>query len=235
MRVSDTTHTKRRRRAIRETGGFSLVEAIAAIAILVILTYLLLRFFTGVQDVYGYSMNAVSLQDSARVALEIISQDVRSTVARPDDIPGSDIRFHQPDSASIWIVCSGEPSTGATSEMLEVAYRHNARQLERAFVDDSNSAWNIYGDRDNADDQDGFQPVIEGVFAQTFICYDRSMTPYQPDNESTPPYMVSIILTLMDPHSYERWQSVGAAQRNALERQTLQTFRKSVRVGSGEL
>jgi len=214
--------------------AFTLIEMLIAMSILACLMLVLFKFFGNVQTAWSTSINTTELYENARVVLDVITRDLQSAVARANDIPGQHIRFRQEDANSLWFVTAGNPSAAANSSLVEVGYRLSNDQFERAFVDDTNAAWNIYGARDDADDQDGYQKVIDCVLEQEFVCYDATMTEYMPDtlNEETNlPTMISIILTLMDARSYELRGRLPPAQRQDLEQQTSRTFRKTVYLG----
>ena len=210
---------------------FSLVELLLTMGILVILIMILFRFFANLQTAWSASMNTTELYESARATLDVVTRDLRSALATSDDIPGEHIRFDQPDAQSLWLVTAGEPPEGASCGLVEIGYRWQDQQFQRAFVDDTSSAWNIYGYRDDAADQAGYHSVVDAVMALEFICYDASMQAYTPSNATELPNVVSVALTLMDQHSYRLWQRLPTDRQAALEQKACRTFRKSIFLG----
>ncbi|OGV74249.1 MAG: hypothetical protein A3K19_14145 [Lentisphaerae bacterium RIFOXYB12_FULL_65_16] len=223
-----------KRRAPRRY-AFTLLEMLVAMAVLAVVMLILFRFFANVQDAWSVSMNTTELYENARVALDIVTRDLQATVAKANDIPGQHIRFHQDSDDKLWFVTSGDPSDAAKASLIEVGYRMSDNQFERAFVDDTNANWNIYGERDDAHDQDGYLRVVGGVLSESFVCYDSSLTPYTPNNagnETMLPSMVSVTLKLIDSKSYELWKRLPLAQRPELENKVSRTFRKTIYLGN---
>ena len=85
--------------------------------------------------------------------------------------------------------------------------------------------------RDDADDQDGYHTIIDGVIDLQFICYGQHMIPYQPRNANQLPYIVTISLTLLDSDSYRQWKRASAARREEIEKEAARTFKKSIYLG----
>jgi hypothetical protein len=118
---------------------------------------------------------------------------------------------------------------------LEVGYRLNGTTLERAEVNELDSEWNPYGDRDSADHQYGYQPVVDRVIAFRFICYDDRMVAYVPEQDSSSPAMVGLALTLLDTKSFARWQQLSEPQKSIYASQQARTFRKTVQIPTQQL
>ncbi len=214
--------------------GFSLIEMFLAMGLLAFLMLVLFRFFANVQSAWTLSMNTTDLYENSRVVLDVITRDLQSAVARADDIPGQHIRFHQPAPDQLWFITAGEPTPAAHSSLMEVGYRLNDNCFERAFVDDSNTNWNVYGARDDADDQDGYHRVVDAVLAETFTCFDEQMVSYVPNTLTTEtqlPAVISVTLVLMDSKSFKLWERLPTAQRPDLERKAARTFRKTIYLG----
>ena len=225
---------KRSRRS--KLGGFTLLEMMIAMGILAFMMLVLFKFFANVQDAWTQSMNTTELYENGRVVLDVITRDLQASIAKADDIPGQDILFCQPDASSLWFITASDPSSEAHSSLMEVGYRLNDRQFERAFVDDSDTEWNVYGARDDAHDQGGYQRVIPGVISQEFICYDSSTddvrTPGDASMETALPSMISVVLKLMDSKSFKLWERLPTEKQLELEKKASRTFRKTVYLGN---
>ncbi len=212
---------------------FTLLEMLVSMAIIAFLMLVLCRFFANVQLAWTASMNTTELYENARVALDVITRDMQAAVARSNDMPGQHITFHQPDSGKLWFIAVGfPPSPAAASSLVEIGYRFSENRFERAFVDDTCDEWNVYGDRDDADDQDGYIRVVEGVVGLEFVCYSRGTTPYTPSQNHELPNMVGVVLTLMDSKSYKLWEQLTPARRTILEKKVARTFRKTIFLGN---
>gem|GEM_PF-1789623 len=211
---------------------FTLIEMLLAMTVLVVVVLLLFRFFANLQTAWTSSMNTTALYGNARATLDVVTRDLRSALAVSDDIPGQHICFNQPNDTALWFVTAGEPPAGASCGLVEVGYRWQDHQFQRAFVDETNGAWNIYGARDSADDQAGYQPVVGGVMDLSFVCYDANMQAYRPNQATALPKVLSVAVTLMDEHSFKLWQRLPTDRQTALEQKVCRTFRKSIFLGN---
>jgi len=209
-------------------GGFTLVETLVSLAVLSVIMLTICRFFANAQAVCTASLNRTELYQSARVLLEIVTSDLQTATAKRDDIPGQHIYLHQPSADSLWYVSVGDAGPAARCSLLEVGWRLKENQIERAFVSDSCTSWNIYGARDDASAQDGYQQVVEGVMSLSFLCYNASSVQYTPTQATSLPTRVIVVVKLMDDKSFRLWQRLPVDQRVDLERRVCRTFRKSV-------
>jgi type II secretory pathway component PulJ len=209
---------------------FTLIELLVAAALVVLIALLAYRFFANLQNVWQHSLGRTNTHEDARLALGLLARDLQTAVAHADDRPGFDIRFHQPSDTELWLVCDSAADSTVPCTLVEVGYRLREDRLERAFVDQSNAAWNIYGDRDDADDQGGYQTVIDGVSSLRFECYDDARQAMVPAQLSQLPTMVCITLSTMDARDRARWRALPADQRPTFEKQAARTFWRSVRL-----
>lgn len=85
---------------------FTLIEILAAMAVLSILMLMLFQFFGSAQKAWSHTEANAEVFESARVIFEVIQRDLQGAVARKDDIPGKNITFCWSDSSTSW------PSTG---------------------------------------------------------------------------------------------------------------------------
>jgi len=216
------------RRQLRMARGFTLVEMMASMGLLVFLMLILFRFFGNMQAAWTTSMSSVELYEDARIAMDVIIRDLDTAMITYNDIPGQHIRLHQAGPSTLWFVTSGVTTDTAESSIIEVGYRLHAHRLQRAFVDDSCESWSIYGERDDADDQFGYQTVVRGVVGLQFICYDKNMQQYMPSQDATPPAMISVVLTLLDPRTFRLWERMSTSRQVELQQKSARTFRKTI-------
>lgn len=208
--------------------GFTLIEILVSLAVLSVLMLTICRFFSNAQTVCAASLNRTELYQSARAVLGVVTSDLQAATAKRDDIPGQHIYFHQPSADSLWCVSVGDAGPAARCSLLEVGWRLKENQIERAFVSDSCTSWNIYGARDDAGDQDGYQRVVDGVMSFSFLCYNASSAQYTPTQATSLPTRVIVVVKLMDDKSFRLWQRLPAEGRVDLEKKVCRTFRKSV-------
>lgn len=228
------SNTNRRRQATRRRcRRFTLVEILVSVALLVFVCFLVFKLFSRLQTAYSQSLRTTNTAENARLAFNIIEQDLHAAVCGRNDIPGCHIEFHQPDEQSVWFVATGHGTTESDTGLLEIGYRVHDFALQRAFVDDGCSEWNVYGHRDDASHQDGYHTVVDGVLDLRIVCYGNRMIPYQPVNADQLPYMVTITMTLLDSRSFRLLESAPTQRRAALVRESARTFRKTVYLGGG--
>ncbi|MBT3381740.1 MAG: hypothetical protein HN742_43200 [Lentisphaerae bacterium] len=208
-----------------------MIESLVSVALLAVIMLTICRFFSNAQTIGTASLNTTELYQDARVILDVVTTDLRGATARRDDIPGQHIYFHQPDASSLWFVAVGDAGPGARSSLIELAYRFEENQIERAFVGDASTAWNIYGQRDDASDQHGYQEVADGIMSLEFLCYNARSELYTPSQTTTLPVMVVVSLKMMDGRSYDFWQRLPQDKREEFELKTCREFRKTVSLG----
>jgi len=219
----------RPRRTLVCRARFTLLEILIAVGLLVIVVLLAYKFFANLQNIWQHSVGRANTHEDGRLALGLIAADLDAALARVDDRPGYDICFHQPSTTQLWFVTDAAADTTVDCPLVEVAYRLTGQRLERAFVDQSCSAWNIYGERDDADDQGGYQTVIDGVTALEFRCYDAAGLPLTPSQSTRLPATVCVMISVLDARDLQRWQMLPVADRPIFEKQNARTFWKTVR------
>jgi len=216
----------------RARSCFTTLELMVAMVLVMFITVMLVKFFSNMQNAWRYTMNTTAVYEDSRIAFDIVTRDLQTAIARADDIPGKHIRFHQPDSESLWFMTVGETSREATCNLIEVGYRLENDELQRAFVDNSNAAWNVYGDRDEASDQDGYRRIISGVLVLKISCLDNSLTSYVPSHETSLPFAVTIEMTLLDRQSRKLAEKLPADKQAELRAKMARSFRKTIHVNS---
>lgn len=216
-------HAPRRQR-------FTLVELMAAVALIAVLGGILIRVCANMQNAYNQSIRVAAMAEDARAVFSLIGRDLRLSVTRQDDIPGYNIRIHQPSESELWFITANESGSGAGASLIEVAYRLNGNTLERAEVDESHASWNPYGDRNDASQQGGFQPVVDRVMTFSLTCYDSRPVPLMPDQSSQSPAMVGVTISLMDSKSFQEWQRLPEAERDSYAGQRARLFYKLIQV-----
>lgn len=216
-------HASRRQR-------FTLVELMAAVALLAVLGGILVRVCANMQNGYNQSIRMAAMAEDARAVFSLLGRDLRLSVTRQDDIPGYNIRIHQPSESELWFITANESGSGAGASLIEVAYRLNGNTLERAEVDESHPSWNPYGDRTDASQEGGFQPVVDRVVSFSLTCYDSRPVPLKPDQSSQSPAMVGVSISLMDSKSFQEWQRLPESERAAFVGQRARLFYKLIQI-----
>jgi type II secretion system protein J len=208
--------------------AFTLLELLLATTLVVVIALLAYKFFSNLQNVWRHSAGRTATHEDARLALELVARDLQRAVARADDRPGLHILINQPSETQLWFVTDAAADSTASCSFVEVAYRLADDCLQRAFVDQSCSAWNIYGDRDDADDQGGYRTVIDGVVGLRFVCYDGQYIVTTPDQTHQMPTLIEIRLSILDAQDLARWKALPSADRPAFEKRAARTFWKTV-------
>jgi type II secretion system protein J len=208
--------------------AFTLIELLLATSLVVIIALLAYKFFANLQNVWQHSAGRTNTHEDARLALELVARDLQRAVARLDDRPGFDILVNQPSSTQFWFVTDAAADSTATCSFVEVGYRLTEDRLERAFVDQSCAAWNIYGNRDDASSQGGYQTVINGVVGFRFVCYDGQYLVTTPDQTPHMPTLIGISLSVLDAPDLARWKTLSSTARPAFEKKSARSFWKTV-------
>lgn len=209
---------------------FTLVELLAAVALLAVLGGILVRVGANMQNAYNQSIRLAAMAEDARAVFSLIGRDLRLSVTRQDDIPGYNIRIHQPSESELWFITANESGSGAGASLIEVAYRLNGSTLERAEVDESAPSWNPYGNRTDASQEGGFQPVVDRILRFSLTCYDKRLVALVPDQSSQSPAMVGVTISLLDAKSFQQWERLAEPQRSIFASQRARVFRKLVQV-----
>ncbi len=214
---------------------FTLMELLAAVALFAVLGGVLVRLYGNLQKAYNQSIRLAAMAEDARSVFALLSRDLRLSLTREDDIPGCSIKIHQPSESEIWFVTANDATSDKGASLLEVSYRLDGTTLERAEVDDSDPSWNPYGDRDDASQEAGFQPVIDHVMSFSLTCYDSSLAALIPDQSTQAPAMVGVTISLMDDKSFAMWQRLGTStERDEYAKKMARVFRKMVQVPAAQ-
>lgn len=233
-------------RSARARHGFTLVELMVVVALVAVLGGILVRFSANVQNSYNQSIRLAALAEDARAIFALLSRDLRLSTTRADDTPGNSIRIHQPDESQIWFVTANEAGSGQGSSLVEVAYRLEGTELQRAEIDDRVSVWNPYGNRNDIGALDlsslteadkaivkGYQTVADRVVGFTLVCYDSRLVSLAPNQSTQSPAMVGVTLALLDSKSFQHWQRLAtAAERDEFARTRARVFRKMIQIPS---
>ena len=91
---------------------FTLVELLAAVALLAVLGGILIRVCANMQSAYNQSIRMAAMAEDARTVFSLIGRDLRLSITREDDIPGYNIRIHQPGPSELWFVSANESGNG---------------------------------------------------------------------------------------------------------------------------
>jgi type II secretory pathway component PulJ len=227
---------------------FTLVELLAAMAVLVVMMFLLFRFIAGAQQAWSVATSSQEVYEKARIALDLITRDLQCAVARANDVPGQHIRFQQVSADQIRFVsngaigAAGSDSAPSASLLAEVGYQFDTYAFDRALENSAGAAtgWNIYQDRSGVNpscvnQQGGFYDVIDGVLGLQFLCYNDSLVPVLPwigtGIETGLPYAVDVRLRVMDSKSFLRWKLLNTADRSRLESEVALSFSKMIFLG----
>ena len=232
---------------------FTLVELLAAMAVLVVMMFLLFRFIAGAQQAWSVATSSQEVYEKARIALDLITRDLQCAVARANDVPGQHIRFQQVSADQIRFVsngaigAAGSDSAPSASLLAEVGYQFDNPNyaFDRASENtkcpvgpDPLGRWDIYQDRNAAaaciNNQTHFQEVIDGVLGLQFLCYNDTLnvvSPWIGVVETGLPYAVDVRLRVMDSKSFLRWKLLNTADRSRLESEVALSFSKMIFLG----
>lgn len=169
MRHRSTKQCRNHRKA-----AFTLVEILAAMAVLVVLMGVLFTFLSAAQTAWSLAETNSRIYENAQVALDVITRDLQSAIA--SNLTGREIPFYRnpdldsADWADDWdkrramaFVAAVEPNTEAKSLLCEIRYElytgplaahreqrywlRRARTCDRTTSDPptDNPSWDFYG------------------------------------------------------------------------------------------
>jgi hypothetical protein len=193
--------------------SFTLIELLAAMAVLVVVMGVLFQFFGSAERAWSRAETNTRIYESARIALGLITRDLQSAVA--SSRAGAEIPFYVWPGAGggsgerLSFIARVETNTEAKADLCEIVYAWkdsgaNAKELRRARDCDRTSSgvntdWDFYGKTDAAwaSTHAPLQTVIPGVTAFSLICIDRSGA-VMSGTSNTLPAAVLVSLTLID-------------------------------------
>lgn len=230
---------------------FTLVELLAAMAVLVLMMFLLFRFIAGAQQAWSVANSSQEVFEKARIAMDLITRDLQSALARSNDVQGYHIRFQQVDESTLRFVgdavigSEGSSSRASLSPLCEIGYELQSNEFNRVALhscEEAGCTWDLYRDRSGGTSYfghaGGFQQVIDGVLGLRFVCYNESMVAVEPwlgtGVDTALPARVDVQLRVMDSKSFSRWQLLPAADKSKFESEVALDFTKTVFLGDRE-
>ena len=222
------------KKARRPERFFTLIEMLAAMAVLSILMLMLFQFFGSAQKAWSSTEANAEVFENARVIFDIVQRDLQGAVARLNDIPDQNIAFNwasTPSSdAHLWLVSAGADD----GSLNEVGYQWtttgtaDAYTLRRASVDVTHGA-DPYVARRDPPGATGYQPVADGVINFVLSCSPIS---YTAGEKPTLPDAVMVQMTLLDKKSFDLWTRLTGAPKADLATRKARTFSKVILLGS---
>lgn len=238
------------RRNLTTRHHFSLVELMIAMTILSLIMMLVMWILVRSQSMTRSNSAVTQIHESARVAMDIVERDIRTSVT--SSVLGREIGFYlgtpapldsPPDSLHLCLVSSTDPPTNANSRLAEISYRHHADPtttspippftLMRQIVTDTDSAnWDFRGrplnwwrnDTVSANGPPAYERVIGGVAEFSIKCFDSDDVEILPGTELTEmPFRIEINLVVFD----ERLADAPESERFKTQR----SFTKIIRPG----
>jgi type II secretory pathway pseudopilin PulG len=203
---------------------FTLVELLAAMAVLVLLMTVVFSFLVSAQKAWSLTETNTRIYENAQVAFEVLTRDLQSAMFSADT--GREIPFYtgpsdatSPSNVVLAFAAEVDPSEVATSRVCEIQYLcytqpgdpDNSFWLRRSRTCDrttsgTNADWDFYADTTTGtttnwvSTRDPAQKVVDGVEGLTLVCYDASGNSLaQPSYAAALPKAVQITLTLFDP------------------------------------
>ncbi|WP_243029311.1 prepilin-type N-terminal cleavage/methylation domain-containing protein [Thermus altitudinis] len=150
--------------------GFTLVEALVALAILVVLLGLAVRYFTNNAELARETQARSELQDRVRMVMQVVSGDLQMAGASYWNRNAQNIGFTLPSGHIL------EGTDGGHKDSLKISYVTSLRDLsqacrrvEYAFQDDTLLRSDVNATPSNGRDcqtpAPSFQPLADGILA----------------------------------------------------------------------
>ncbi len=219
---------------------FTLVEILAAMTVLVIIMLVMFQFFSSAQRIWSLSNRNAEVYENARIAMDVITRDLQSAVAKADDLAWyvdeeTDIRFQRAAADSLRFVSAVADAESSRPRLAEIAYRNSGSAgdyaFQRAIRYGSEPTWKIYGTRSALGGAGAeYQNIVEGVRVQSFVCMKADGTPWTDETEL--PAAVVVNLKLMDSQSLTRWELMtDPADKDRIENESARIFTKIIYLG----
>lgn len=159
----------------RKTKGMTLVELIAVIAIMGIITWLIYSIFASSNTLFGKAHGQVKLQDELRLISTAIEEDIKASISKGVSVAGS----------SITVAIAGETAvsydfSGVSSEPEEVVFggRREGFDYIYVLVGDSSGLRKIKKFKCNPSDGSKVEVANLGNQVKS-INIDTSVSPYK--------------------------------------------------------
>lgn len=239
----DPTH-----RTMARVTPFTLVELLAAMAVLVIVMGFMFNFLSNAQRTWSMMETNTRVYENARAALGLITRDLQGAIA--SDTDSREIPFFvgktspAASDSLLAFVTAQEPESSARTRLCEIHYCQQSYRLTRAAAFDRNSSgedsdWDFFGDLHDDDSSPGNSVpdwvdsranrhvVIRGVENITFTCYHPGGTLTGGGNGTGYTYLpaaVQVSMTLFDEKLHGVWAALDANLKNRSRR----TFTKTI-------
>lgn len=176
------------------------------------------------QGVFSNSVDQDSIFSNTRVAFDLITRDLQSSLYEQDKI-----FFWQEDNDKIYFFAVAD-----SSKICDIRYKLDANNIKRYAGDSTKHSWNFYGNKSTnawpTVNEDDFQTIMPYVTELKFTCLDKngniislsssSLTPY--------PYSVNIDITTLGKASFLKWKETG---QDSYRDENARKFSKTVFLG----
>jgi len=224
--------TEQKQRHRLQARPFTLVETVLAIAVFSIMMIAVFRFFGASQRVWTSTVNMTEVYENSRVAFDVITRDLQCSMAETGPTPDQDIRFFQPSADELWFVKTIPSGTGASSNVVEVAYKLTDGEFTRAMRDDTDARWNVHGPRASMEGSVPFHTIVDGVLEMEFQCLGRDgqtiPVPTPAQNGARLPAAITVRLSLIDKRSASRLDHMPSTSRSEFVDNVARTVMKTV-------
>ena len=224
---------------------FTVVELVVAVAVLIIMMGILVRFVTQAQFAWNQSRTNVRMYEGARLFFDVIGRDLQSMVASND--PGHIINYSvdngelPADWFLAFVTASGIGSkTTDPAKLMEIGYSFANNEITRIMTRPGvhsgigtgyNSDWDFLnasaGTWANAGTNAESSIVISGVRSVSVQAWSDSLTIVDDaaDDTTKAPIRVSVTLSFFDP----KMEPLPEAKQN----KSLRTITKTIFINRG--
>lgn len=220
--------------------GFTMVEMLAAMAILSFIVLMLFQFTSSAQRIWRQSRSNAEIYERAKLFFDIVTRDLQSMAA--DDTAGAQINYCAdtsvlPSGMKMALVTASGIGLGASDRcpLMEVGYAYNStnKTVYRFMTRQSDgSAWNFYNTAAttwaaSASWSSDTAVLAQGVSSFTITPYKMDNTPLTSDADDTMtvPSYVRVTISLFDP----RFTGTGDTNLN----RTARGFSKTIFLNRG--
>lgn len=200
---------------------FNLVELFIAMVIFLIIMLCMVVILNSAQGVFSNSVDQDSIFSNTRVAFDLITRDLQSSLYEEDKI-----FFWQKSDSEINFVTVAE-----SSNICEGRYKLEDYNIKRSAIDPGTHHWNFYANNSiSAWDEEDFQTIIPYITELKFTCFDKNGNIIPPSSSSLTPYpdSIKIDITTLGQTSFLKWRETG---QDSYRDDNARKFSKTVYLG----
>lgn len=225
--------------------AFTLIELIVAMAVFAVMMTALMQFYSATQKLWNGMSARTETFDGARVALDLISNDLQ-TILYTGDAGVKSIRYDSgSNTLSFGAIRSDFPHAKSESKVVKVVYRFvpDDKKLKLCVIPDRDTEGNINADwkitdpdpfaNDGALDNNKFTTIAEGVVEFELALKNAQFLDFADGSDGVPP-LAEIKLGLIDSKAMIKLDLLPSGDQQKFIVNNKRTFTRLVVIDRGQ-